>query len=295
LTEWLIIGGLMDYSEEAQYPLLDTGATNWGPVLNAIFEAIDAGREFNLVAGENIAQYNAICMKADGKMWKAKADSLDTMFFIGIAPEAVTLGLSGKLRWNGWIENVGWAWTVGAPLYLSVSSAGALTETQPSTNALPIAIAKTATKIVITPSIPLPPKTSWKDVSALSGVGFTDWSLTTDGLNAVASGKLAIFNVPYEANSILSRLRVKYSGSDVDTGVKVTLRKRDESGITTTYTAIGAQQTMHNSGAAVTIYDFANETMVANFSYEMAVESDIVSGGSTILYTVGVETTKREK
>ena len=143
----------MDYTEEAQYPLPDTGATNWGAILNAILEAVDAGREFNLIAGENIAQYGVVCMKADGKMWKAKADSLSTMSFIGIAPVAVAIGLSGKLRWNGWIENAGWTWTVGTPLYPSATTAGALTESQQSSNVLPIAIAKTATRIVIVPSI----------------------------------------------------------------------------------------------------------------------------------------------
>lgn len=143
----------MDYTTEALYPLLGTGGTNWGAVLNAIFESLDAGREFNLVAGEAIAQYDVVCMMADGLMWKAKADSLTTMNLIGIVPVSVALGLSGKLRWNGWIENIAWIWTVGAPLYLSAATGGALTETPPSANSIPIAVAKTATRIVIYPSV----------------------------------------------------------------------------------------------------------------------------------------------
>jgi len=143
----------MDYSPEAKYPLPADGTENWGAILNAFLTALDKGIEYTLIAGEAIAQYDCICIKTDGKMWKAKADSTTTMYLTGFATEAVTLGSSGKLRLLGWIENPSWAWTPGDLLYLSDSVAGGITITPPATNVYPVAVAKTVTKIAIYPSM----------------------------------------------------------------------------------------------------------------------------------------------
>jgi hypothetical protein len=140
----------LSYTTHQKFPLLDTGGNNWGAIINAALTAMDAGREITLEAGENISQYDAVYVKSDGKIYKAKADSASTMPAIGICPYAITSGNDGKIRVVGWIQNAGWAWTIGAKLYLSNSTAGGLTETAP---ALPqsVGVAITANTIIIDP------------------------------------------------------------------------------------------------------------------------------------------------
>ena len=136
--------------------------------------------------------------------------------------------------------------------------------------------------------------TTWKDYSILSTVAFNSgWTLTTDGLLTAVDAVKMWVPLHYQPGTILSRLRVKYSGTDASTGVIVTLRKRDESSTTTTYTTVGAAQTMLNSGVVVTTYDFANETISANTSYEIMFESEIPVGQTVTLYAWGIETTER--
>ncbi len=139
------------FTSEAKYELPDAGSSNWSAVLNANFTSIDAGREITLNAGETLAQYNAVYIKSDGKIWKAKADSQTTLPAIGILPEAITSGVDGKIRTFGWITNAGWSWTPGQKLYVSSATAGAITATKPTAYPQVIGIAKTATKILIVP------------------------------------------------------------------------------------------------------------------------------------------------
>jgi hypothetical protein len=72
-----------------------------------------------------------------------------------------------------------------------------------------------------------------------------------------------------------------------------TIRKRDESGATTAWTTVGAQQSPSTSASVtVTTYDLADETMDANTSYIIEVESEVTSTGVN-LYSVGTETNQR--
>lgn len=135
----------------------------------------------------------------------------------------------------------------------------------------------------------------WKDCSILSSAGITDaWANTGGiGLDTSTDGEFVWVPIPYQAGTTLTRLRVKYAGTDGSTGVIVTLRKRDESGTTTAFTTVGAAQTMLNSGAIVTTYDFANEAMDANRSYEIQFESEVPGGQTVTLYAWGIETDGR--
>ena len=141
------------FSEEQKFELPDSGSSNWDAVLNAIFTSIDSGREVTLNAGQVLAQYDAVYIKSDGKIWKAKADSLTTLPAIGLIPTAIASGVDGKVRTLGWITNVAWSWTPGQKLYVSDATAGAITSTKPSVNPQIIGIAKTATKILIIPQL----------------------------------------------------------------------------------------------------------------------------------------------
>ena len=133
----------------------------------------------------------------------------------------------------------------------------------------------------------------WRDFAILGSVGYSNWSLGTDGLNSAVDGQVCHVPIHYEAGTTLTRLRIKYAGSDASTGVLVTLRKRDESSTTTTYTTVGAQQSMLNNGAVVTTYDFSDEAMTASTSYEIIIESQVPGGQNVTFYAWGVETNPR--
>jgi hypothetical protein len=72
----------------------------------------------------------------------------------------------------------------------------------------------------------------------------------------------------------------------------VRLVKRNDSGTATSWTVVGAQQTYTGTSLTVSTYDFADETMTANYSYSIEVESEKANTG-TKLYSVGIETSKR--
>jgi hypothetical protein len=108
-----------------------------------------------------------------------------------------------------------------------------------------------------------------------------------------ACAEFPITNLP---GSILTRLYVRWQAVGDGDGVKVTLKKRDESGTDTAWTAVGAQQTFVDAGTpfpvTYSIYDFADETMEARHAYEIEVES-VVPWGGVNLFGVGIESSKR--
>ena len=54
---------MTSYTEEALFPLLDTGSGNWDAVMNAVLTSLDAGGEITVQAGESIGQYDAVYLK----------------------------------------------------------------------------------------------------------------------------------------------------------------------------------------------------------------------------------------
>ncbi len=162
----------ISYTDEMKLALLDSGSGNWGAVINGLLTLVDAGYEVTLNAGADLsaAQYKVVYIDASNSMQLAKADADATMPAVGILPNNVAVGIDGKVRVSGWINNGGWTWTVGAKLYVSAGTAGALTETAPSPRAQCIAIAKTATKILIIPSLYINNKLATKTKKIRLGV-----------------------------------------------------------------------------------------------------------------------------
>jgi len=75
-------------------------------------------------------QYNAVYMKSDG--WAAaKADADGTLPALGIALETGT-GTKMVLT-KGFVRNTSWSFTKGNLIYVSTTTAGAITGTKPST------------------------------------------------------------------------------------------------------------------------------------------------------------------
>jgi len=115
-------------------------------------------------------------------------------------------------------------------------------------------------------------------------------------MHCTVDGECRLYDIPYLSGTILTRLRVKWQADGNNDGVKVRLVKRDESGTNTGWTVVGAQQTYTDAGTpydvTVSTYDFTDETMAANYSYSIEVESEKANTG-TKLYSVGAETSKR--
>ena len=138
--------------------------------------------------------------------------------------------------------------------------------------------------------------TRWKDIHASSSAMDVSGSVSrnADAITTTVDTRQVAIPIQYEPGSIITRLRVKFSGTDASTGWLVSIYKRDESSTgATAGTLVGAQQTMTGSGATITTYDVADETMSANTSYWVLLESEVPGGQTTTLYSVGVETSVR--
>lgn len=143
----------ISYTDEAKFPLMDSGGGNWGGIFNGILEALDAGLELTFLAGENIPAKNAVSLsRVDGKIYRAKNDDLTLMPPLGFAPYAITSGSQGKVRWFGWIDvdtsfssGVSVSFADGDCIY-AASHPGWITKTRPK-NASLIGLAKSNTSV----------------------------------------------------------------------------------------------------------------------------------------------------
>jgi len=145
----------------------------------------------------------------------------------------------------------------------------------------------------------------WKDwASAACGTAYSGWCFqkaesdyVTECLFSNQDGQIVYFPIPYEAGTILTRLRVKWCANAQDNGIKVRLVKRDETAYNDAWMVVGAQLPYIDSAGDLNInintYDFADETMQANYSYSIEVESVVDNPVGVRLYSVGIETSKR--
>ena len=128
---------MTSFTEEAKFALLDTGAQDWGAVVNGVLEALDAGAELTFVFGENVTAGDCVALSStDGKVYKAASNDSTLTPAIGFAPNTVTSGNKGKVRWFGWIDvDTSFSYTdsvsfsPGDPVYVG-SVAGRLAKTQ---------------------------------------------------------------------------------------------------------------------------------------------------------------------
>ncbi len=121
----------VSYTDEAKFPLGPDGGSNWGSICNGIFTALDAGFELTLQAGENIEAENVVCLKIDGKIYKASSASQVLSVPIGLAPSAISSGQYGKVRGFGWMDitTPGLSFNAGDAVYLG-STAGTIAKTR---------------------------------------------------------------------------------------------------------------------------------------------------------------------
>lgn len=125
------------YTDEAKFTLLNDGSKNWGAVINQMLEALDKGAELTFVYGENVTAGEVVALSmSDGKIYLSASNSSTLTPAIGFAPNTVTSGNQGKVRWFGWIEaDTSWSvdaslsWSPGQPAYVG-SVAGRLAKTR---------------------------------------------------------------------------------------------------------------------------------------------------------------------
>lgn len=89
------------------------------------------GIKGSFTAGENVVFGDVCYIKSDGKMWKSDADAVGTSYCVAMAMASITAESAGVFLLIGIVRDDSWAWTVGAPIYLS-TTAGDITQTSPS-------------------------------------------------------------------------------------------------------------------------------------------------------------------
>lgn len=118
-----------------------------------------SGMSAVLTAGEVLALGEAVYLKAaDSRVWKALATATTTMPGIALATCATVAGTAYEFLLRGFMRHDAWNWTVGGLLYIDRTTAGALTQTAPSTagDQVQVAgIAITADIIFFCPSLEL--------------------------------------------------------------------------------------------------------------------------------------------
>lgn len=97
------------------------------------------GFSATMTYGEDAVFGDALYLKSDGKWWKAKADAAATMPCMALAGEDVdeseeASGIVLLPGSNQFIRDDTWDWAPGGLIYVSAATAGALTQTLPSSS-----------------------------------------------------------------------------------------------------------------------------------------------------------------
>lgn len=139
----------------------------WWRHVNAILHNIrsDVGLTYpasgilvNMTAGTALTVGQACAVGGDSKMEKAKADSLLTMPSMALAAESLDEDADGLFLLQGFFYDEAWDWLVKKILYIDPTTAGALTQTLPSTSGHQVqvvGVAITANIIFFSPSLVL--------------------------------------------------------------------------------------------------------------------------------------------
>lgn len=123
----------------------------WDNIFSTDIEQLDDIIHSRILAtlGETVAISDTLYLDTDGKYYKAQSDGTQQPA-MGLSLETGVLNDSIRIQRIGPITDATWTWSVkGAPVFLSSSTAGGLTETEPTTNAQTIGRVLSATSIYI--------------------------------------------------------------------------------------------------------------------------------------------------
>lgn len=140
-------------------PITEWSVQGWDSIMATAMEILDAviPTRIKITLGESVSAYHALYQKAaDSKWYKAQADGTKQPCQ-GLAVESGSAEGLIRLVRMGKVTNASWAWgTIGGPIYLDPSTAGALTQTKPALNIQIIGYALSATSMIvlIAPNLP---------------------------------------------------------------------------------------------------------------------------------------------
>jgi len=102
-------------------------------VFNPLSENFDlAGDYLKIAAGEVFAKGEIGYLKSDGKIWKSNATDATKMPVLYMATGAIAANAVGTFLRSGTLTKATWNWTIGAKLYASSDTDGAMTSTPPA-------------------------------------------------------------------------------------------------------------------------------------------------------------------
>lgn len=145
-----------DVSKNAAAVTLTNKIVQWTPLPGT--DLTVSGETAQFTTNEAQAFGDLIYIKSDGKAAIAKADAIATALVIGMAIGTYALGATGTYLLRGFARNDAWAWTVGQPVYLTITgtTGNTLSQTAPTAtnNAVVIiGIANAADEIYVNPQL----------------------------------------------------------------------------------------------------------------------------------------------
>lgn len=138
-------------TDKYDFHTIDYSVQGWDTIMTTDMEKLDNVIQTRLLAtlGETVAAGKAVCVHADGKYYKVKADH-QKQLFRGVTLEAGILNDEVRVQRVGLRVDSSWAWTaIGQLVYLSPDTAGELTQTVPLTQKQKVGFAIAATKIIL--------------------------------------------------------------------------------------------------------------------------------------------------
>lgn len=135
-----------------QWSTTSAGALNPSPGNNQF-----SGPSATFTAATALAQWDVCYITSASKMAKASAVTISTAYPMAICTNAIAQDSSTTFALCGaFVQNNAWTWTPGGVLYLSASTAGAMTQVAPSSSGqcvVIVGIALNATTIMFEPQL----------------------------------------------------------------------------------------------------------------------------------------------
>ncbi len=143
----------MGFSELYNFEELYSGIQGWNAILASNFEKVEASLSIISSAelGEDITGSQAVYMDSSGKLMVV-SDENDPLA-LGIMIESGLITETKRYQTRGLITYGSWSWTdIGKPVYIDVSTPGALTQTKPKGYSQAIGVVYSATSIFLMPT-----------------------------------------------------------------------------------------------------------------------------------------------
>ncbi len=121
------------FTRNNNFELPDTGVQNWEASLSENFEIIEKGPTIKAIAGLTIAIDKVVYMNSSERLYLAISPTGATTAsqFLGFTTTQINREVDGYVQTFGNHSNPDWVFTPG-PVYLSPSSAGEVTQTEPA-------------------------------------------------------------------------------------------------------------------------------------------------------------------